>query len=148
MLQTALNRLDLILQHAPNALAQINALDFAHKVQADKWSKKETLGHLIDSASNNHQRFIRAQFETAPAIRYDQNQWNACGFYQDIDTEQLISFWTSYNKQLLELAKRIPAERLANPVKIGENMVTLEFVITDYVEHLEHHLKQIMAYQW
>ena len=111
-----------------------------------KWSKKEIIGHLIDSATNNHQRFVRGQFENIPEISYDQNNWNEFSFYNQIDSKQIISFWTIFNKQIIEIIKRIPKENLEKQIKIGNNILTLEFLIIDYVEHLEHHLKQIIEY--
>ena len=100
---------------------------------------------LIDSATNN-QRFIRAQFEHNPEIRYDQVKWNEFNFYREIDSAQIISFWTIYNKQLVEILKRLPSNNLDRQVKVGEALLTLQFLINDYVEHLEHHLKQIIKY--
>jgi len=67
-------------------------------------------------------------------------------FYQEIESVQIITFWTIYNKQLIEIIRRIPKECLINQVSFGEYQVTLEYVINDYVEHLEHHLKQIINY--
>ncbi len=105
------------------------------------------MGHLIDSATNNHQRFIRGQFEQAPRIRYDQDKWNAAGFYQQMESKHIISFWTAYNRHLIELIKRIPEDKLMNKVDSGaEAYLTLEFLINDYVTHLEHHLKQVVDY--
>ena len=111
-----------------------------------KWSKKQILGHLIDSATNNHQRLVRGQFETNPEITYDQNKWNEFSFYQEMESQQIIKFWIIYNAQLLEIIKRIPSDSLKNQIKVGVNSLTLEFLIVDYVEHLEHHLKQIIDY--
>jgi hypothetical protein len=70
------------------------------------------LGHLIDSAVINHQRFVRGQFENSPTIFYDQNLWNRYNYYQEVDTLQLIDFWKSYNRQICEIMKRIPVENL------------------------------------
>lgn len=124
----------------------IDDLNFSEKISPDKWSKKEIIGHLIDSATNNHQRFVRGQFENKPQIVYDQNNWNVYNFYQQIDKNQIIDFWVIYNKQLLELIKRIPPENLQLECFVGEKSLTLEFLITDYVDHLEHHLKQVVSY--
>jgi hypothetical protein len=63
-----------------------------------------------------------------------------------MDSQQIINFWTVYNKQLLEIIKRMPTEKLNNQIKIEDNLVTLEFLIVDYVAHLEHHLKQIIEH--
>lgn len=124
----------------------IDDLNFSKKISPDKWSKKEIIGHLIDSATNNHQRFVRGQFENKPQIVYDQNNWNVYNFYQQIDKNQIIDFWVIYNKQLLELIKRIPPENLQLECFVGEKSLPLEFLITDYVDHLEHHLKQVVSY--
>jgi hypothetical protein len=130
----------------PSILTQISEEKMSEKPSPNKWSKKEIIGHLIDSATNNHQRFVRGQFEAIPEIRYDQNRWNEYNFYQQIDCKQLISFWTIYNRQLVEIIKRIPSENLKKQINVGDNLLTLEFLINDYVEHLEHHLKQVVDY--
>lgn len=144
MRENTINRLEFIINSIPNILLEMGEKELSIKHSDEKWSKKEILGHLIDSATNNHQRFVRAQFESNPEINYDQNKWNKFNFYQEIESIQLIHFWTSYNRQLLEIIKRIPKESLIKQIKIGESLITLEFLIIDYVEHLEHHLKQLI----
>lgn len=146
MIQNAIQRLEFLVNTIPKLLTDIGEDHFSLKPSPDKWSKKEIMGHLIDSATNNHQRFVRGQFEHTPEIRYDQNKWNEFSFHQQINADQLISFWTIYNKQLLEIIKRIPEESLAKEIKIGDHHLTLNFLIIDYVEHLEHHLKQVVEY--
>lgn len=144
MIEKAISRLSLIIETVPSILAEIAEEKMSLKPFPDKWSKKEIIGHLIDSATNNHQRFIRGQFENIPEIRYDQNKWNEYSFYQQIDSKQIISFWTIYNKQLIEIIKLIPTENLKRQIKVGENLLTIEFLIADYVEHMEHHLNQVI----
>lgn len=146
MIEQAINRLNFIVEKAPGLLAQINEEQMSEKPAPNKWSKKEILGHLIDSATNNHQRLIRGQFEAIPKIQYDQNEWNKYSFYQQIDSQKIISFWTIYNLQLIEIIKRIPKENLKKQVKVGQNVLTLENLTIDYVAHLEHHLKQLIDY--
>lgn len=146
MVEKAVSRLSFLVDRMPGILMQISAEEMSEKPSPVKWSKKEIIGHLIDSATNNHHRFVRGQFETLPEIRYDQNKWNEYGFYQQIDSNQLVLFWTVYNKQLIEIIRRIPPENLKRQVKVGENLLTIEFLIIDYVDHLEHHLKQITDY--
>lgn len=82
-----------------------------------------------------------------PEIVYDQNLWNKFNFYQEIDSVQIINFWTIYNKQILEIIKRIPPENLKKQVKIKDSLLPIDFLIVDYVEHLEHHLKQLIDYK-
>lgn len=146
MARDATHRLEYLCKIIPGLLRDIDESTFNEKIRPEKWSKKEIIGHLIDSATNNHQRFVRGQFEDRPSIAYDQNNWNQYNFYQQIDKEQIIDFWTIYNKQLVELMSRITDENLRRECFVGEKYVTLEFLIKDYVEHLEHHLKQVVLY--
>lgn len=146
MIERAINRLGFIIETAPSILTQLSEESMSEKPLPNKWSKKEILGHLLDSATNNHHRFVRGQFENVPEIRYDQEKWNQFNFYQKIDTKQLIEFWRIYNIQLIEIIKQIPAENLQREIRVGEQLLTMEFLISDYVEHLEHHLKQIIDY--
>ncbi len=108
MIEKSIQRLQYLCTTLPALLSKIEENDFSHKPSSNKWSKKEILGHLIDSATNNHQRFIRVQFEYVPTISYDQNNWNSHTHYNQIDSKQLISFWTAYNRQLIEIIKLIP----------------------------------------
>ncbi len=145
-IEKAINRLTNIIDKVPTKLSEFNESVMSEKQLPTKWSKKQILGHLIDSATNNHQRFVRGQFETNPEITYDQNKWNEFSFYQEMESQQIIKFWTIYNTQLLEIIKRIPSNSLKNQIKVGDNLLTIEFLIVDYVDHLEHHLKQIIDF--
>ncbi|MBK8875414.1 MAG: hypothetical protein IPN13_16465 [Bacteroidetes bacterium] len=106
------------------------------KVAFNKLSKRNS-GHLIDGATNNHQRFVRGQFETVPEISYDQNNWNTFSYYQQIDSQQIITFWTIYNRQLIEIIKRIPSDNLKKMIRVGAKTVTIENLVIEYIEHLE-----------
>ena len=92
MIDTAIQRLEHLIAIIPVLLRTVNEEVLASKPSPLKWSQKEILGHLIDSATNNHQRFVRGQFEDKPVIFYDQNQWVAYNHYQETKTEQLIEF--------------------------------------------------------
>ena len=109
------------------------------------WSPKEVLGHLIDSASNNHQRFVRAQETDALTLPgYEQNHWVRSQGYDAAEWTHLIALWTHFNLHLADVIARIPADRYAVPCTIGGSKpVTLEFVIVDYLSHLKHHMAQI-----
>lgn len=110
-----------------------------------KWSRKEILGHLVDSASNNHQRFVRAQ--EGAEMRgpgYAQDHWVAAQGYQGRDWQELIALWEAYNLHLAHVIRAIPAARLATPCIIADREpVTLLYVVQDYLAHLRHHLRQI-----
>ncbi|MBK7969916.1 MAG: DinB family protein [Bacteroidetes bacterium] len=144
VIEQALDKWNFLVENVPNVLIQINEDEMAKKVAFNKWSKKEILGHLIDSATNNHQRFVRGQFETVPEISYDQNNWNTFSYYQQIDSQQIITFWTIYNRQLIEIIKRIPSDNLKKMIRVGAKTVTIENLVIEYIEHLEHHLNQLV----
>ena len=146
MIQHDLKRLEFLVETIPSLLTALEEDAFSAKSQKNKWSSKEIIGHLIDSATNNHQRFVRVQFEDNPAIAYNQDNWNKHGFYQQISGAQIISFWAAYNRQLAELIRRIPTESLQRTCMVGDKVFTLEFLIHDYVVHMEHHLRRVVDY--
>ncbi len=126
-------------------MSALTQADWNYSPSACKWTRKQVLGHLIDSAANNHQRFIRAQYEDVPHISYDQNRWNALHRYHELDSTQLIEFWTLYNHHLLHVIKAIPADTLQRTCDTGSGQAyTLDFLVDDYVSHMEHHLRQII----
>jgi len=115
------------------------------KSSPEKWSLKEILGHLIDSAANNHQRFVRAQNTISLVFpKYDQNKWIKFQGYQESNWIELLSLWRLYNRHIAHIIKRIPAEKLGLECEIVPyDPVTLNFLVEDYLDHLKHHLEQI-----
>lgn len=112
---------------------------------AGKWIRKEILGHLIDSALNNHQRFVRAQF-TSPFVGpgYDQVAWVRLHAYRGRPWGDMVDLWVALNRHLTAVVESVPAEKLQTPCVIGEGEAApLEWWIRDYVRHLRHHLEQI-----
>lgn len=111
-----------------------------------KWSRKEILGHLIDSAANNHHRFVRAQ-DADPFVfpKYEQEAWVSRQGYAGGSWIELIELWRLYNRHLARVIRRIPAARLGVACRIGSNEpVTLAYLIEDYLAHLKHHLSQLV----
>ena len=143
----SIEKLEYLLEVIPEKLSALNDNLFSQKTDPFKWSRKEILGHLIDSAANNHQRFIRIQFENEPVIFYDQNKWIEFSGYQTYEKAQLILFWTTYNAHLLHIGKQLTPESL---IRYGAGfdgkLNDLGWYFTDYVTHLEHHLRQIVEY--
>jgi len=127
-------------------LVRMKSAEVSAKSSRDKWCKKEILGHLIDSAANNHQRFVRAAYGVAADFpRYSQNDWVRIQQYSESDWSDLVTLWASYNKHLSKVLERLPEETFSAPVNIGqEEPATLEFVARDYVRHLRHHVDQLM----
>jgi hypothetical protein len=111
-----------------------------------KWSPKELLGHLIDSATNNHNRFVRGILD--PEVRlpkYEQEGWVRAQRYSGTEWGALIDFWRLYNLHLARVIEGIPADRVEVPCRIGDNPpMTLGDLAADYVLHLEHHIRQVL----
>lgn len=141
-------RLSYLCDIVPPLLGRISNEDFTQKSAPGKWSKQEILGHLVDSATNNHHRLIRAQIEDTPAISYNQDKWNACSSYNTMDRRHLIDFWEVYNRHILFVVHAIPEEAYTRTCIVSKagDPVTIEWIIIDYVTHLEHHLKQLVSY--
>lgn len=117
----------------------------ARRMSPTTWSPKEVLGHLIDSAANNHQRFVRAQ-QVDPLVLagYDQNHWVRSQGYQDADWPHLVNLWLHLNLHLADVIARIPADRYGVQCRVGDNEPgTLELLVIDYLRHLRHHMAQI-----
>jgi hypothetical protein len=110
----------------------------------DKWSRKQILGHLIDSAANNHQRFIRMQIAAELHFPgYEQNDWVNLNHYAARPWRELVVLWAAYNRHLADVMERIAPETLGHIWDKGDARYDLQFVATDYVVHLRHHLEQI-----
>lgn len=111
-----------------------------------KWSKKEILGHLIDSACNNQQKFVRTMAEKQiDFVGYQQNHWVDSQSYNSANWDNLIDFWRLFNLHLAHIIENVKPELLANEITIeNAGTFTLEFIMKDYVEHLKHHLNQIL----
>ncbi|TWU54867.1 DinB superfamily protein [Rubripirellula tenax] len=116
-----------------------------HRPSLDRWSIIEVLGHLVDSACNNHQRFVRGQESDELVFpKYEQNSWVSKGYYQQSDWVDLVELWSHYNRHLAQVIKHIPESQLATPCTITPyETCSLEFIVTDYVTHLNHHLNRI-----
>ena len=145
MVQTLADELLRIVDEAATDLWAIAETAAAAKQGPEAWSIKEILGHLVDSAANNHQRFIRAQqvdLFTGPG--YDQDVWVRSQDYQSRPWVELVDFWALYNHHLAHVIRHIPEGALNVPCCIGTNdSVTLGFLVQDYLTHLRHHLTQI-----
>jgi hypothetical protein len=117
----------------------------ARRPGAGGWSPKEVLGHLSDSAANNHQRFVRAQETDALTFPgYEQNHWVSSQGYQDVDWARLVALWTHLNLHLADVIARIPPSKYSVPCTIGGDApVPLEAIVVGYRNHLHHHIAQI-----
>ena len=120
---------------------------FSAKPHSQKWSKKEVLGHLIDSGQTNLRRFICSQYESAPKIIYAQDFWVTANNYQNIPKENLTQLWRLLNEQICEVLRTMPdrnASLLIDTGKEEPQLHSIAWLAEDYVKHLKHHLNQII----
>jgi nitroreductase len=129
----------------PGRLAAVSRRRADAKLTPESWSAKQELGHLIDSAANNHQRIVRAQLENNLALPgYDGDQWVALHGYQNRDWIELIAHWRAGNSQLLAAVEMAPDVAWSHTLSVGgSDPMTLAFVLDDYVDHMASHLSHI-----
>ena len=133
-----------VVAHALPRLSAIPEQAAELKPAPDKWSRKEILGHLIDSAANNHQRLVRLQLEDEISLPgYDQDGWVRVSRHQNLPWMELVALWAAYNRHLAAIIESLDPSALDHVWHSPDGDVTLEFIATDYVRHLEHHLQQI-----
>jgi hypothetical protein len=147
-LQTAIQQLEKHISGVPDRFRQLSEDIILKKTAPGKWSKQEILGHLIDSAINNLKRFTDSQYLPQPykVIRYSQDDLVVINLYQQLPLEHLLPLWIALNQQIVYVISNIPAHKLSYTIIIpsGESK-TLEWLAIDYVDHMEHHLKQIFG---
>ncbi|HZY39140.1 MAG TPA: DinB family protein [Mucilaginibacter sp.] len=143
-MEETINQLRLITGDVSNiALALI---DWEGKPAAEKWSKKEILGHLVDSAQINLQRFVRCTYQENFKLVYEQDEWVKAGRYQEADIVEILALWRLLNQQIIRVLANYPERRLqaeCDNSRAGQSLHTVEWLAQDYVVHLKHHLNQI-----
>ncbi len=150
-------RLRTAIADAVPRLGQLSDQEAGQPRAIDKWSPKQVIGHLIDSASNNHQRFVRANFSDDLIFPgYEQESWVRLGRYADAPWVSLTTLCRELNLQIARVMEATPAEVMSAP-RTRHNLhqlawhpipedepATLGYFMSDYVDHLEHHLQQIL----
>jgi hypothetical protein len=125
-------------------LRAISVTEIETKPSPGKWSKKEQVGHLIDSAQNNIRRFLEAQYQSQPpTIVYNQDEWVALNNYQSWPADELISLWELLNKQVVFILKSMPADKYNN-ICNRRDPHTILWLAQDYNKHLLYHLHRIL----
>lgn len=147
-MQKTANYLLETLDHVLPLLQKLTEEAVSQRPAPGKWSKKEIIGHLIDSACNNQQKFVRMMLIEGghlDFVGYQQDDWVAVQAYQSASWPELIALWAAYNRQLAHLIRHIPADKHGSTISIeGSKPFRLDFIVPDYVEHLRHHLIAVL----
>lgn len=108
---------------------------------------KQILGHLIDSAANNHQRMVRLQYNEKlnfPDYQQDNDLWIELQDYQNADWNIIIQLWKYYNLHMIHVINSVDYSKLNNSWQSFEdNTVTLKQIIEGYLGHVELHFNEI-----
>jgi hypothetical protein len=144
--------------HAAARLLEVGAEQASRRPGPGRWSAKEIVGHLIDSATHNHQRFVRARWQdTLVFTGYEQDAWVGAQRYQDAPWIELVTLWREYNRHIARVMATLPPEvrtqehhvhnldQLAWKPVPADQPATLDYFMADYVGHLQHHLRQIWS---
>jgi len=134
-----------LVDYTEASLATVSDADSQVPLRPGGWSRKQLIGHLIDSASNNHQRFVRAALQGSLEFPgYDQDGCIRVEAVQGAPWAVLVALWASYNRYLAHILEHLPEDAQQSPCRIGSaEPVTLEFLAVDYLRHLVHHLQQM-----
>jgi hypothetical protein len=155
-MQALVREMGQIIEKGAERLLGMTEAQSERRPTPDAWSAKEILGHLIDSAANNHRRFVEAQLTEELAFPgYEQERWVTVQRYQQASWPDLVELWRAYNRHLLHVVASIPnhmlqqkhhghtLERIAWQPVNRETPVSLAYLIQDYYGHLQEHLEQI-----
>lgn len=145
-IQTVATQLELEVNQAAPLLLGLSDSAAGYAPGPNQWSKKMILGHLLDSAANNHQRFVRtAQAPLVSFPAYDQELWVQTQHYQEAVWAELVELWRRYNQHLAFIIRRIPEAALAHECVVGDKPpATLAWLISDYLRHFKHHLEDLL----
>lgn len=142
-MEKVINGINHWIQALPKEFTSMSVTEISNRPAPDKWSKKEILGHLCDSAINNLDRFLKVQYEEQPYVvqPYNQVQWVILQNYQERPLQDIVTLFQTLNNQIVHVLQNIPSEKLPYICDIGnKEEKILEWLIQDYLEHMEHHI--------
>ncbi|SCY09954.1 DinB family protein [Flavobacterium caeni] len=147
-MKDTVNKIETLLAQAHGHFTSHDETHLQTPIAAGKWSRKQILGHLIDSALNNWQRFTEIGNKPQPYIyrEYHQSELVKINDYQNKDTTELLRLWVLMNRQIIRVIENQTEETLNLKVQFTDGtMQDLRFIMTDYPEHMAHHVKQIVS---
>jgi hypothetical protein len=146
-MESVVQELNTLINDFTAKLRAMEAADFETRPQPHKWSKKEVIGHLVDSAQNNLRRFIVSTYAvTPPNIVYDQDVWVRLNGYQSMLPDQVVTLWSLVNQQILAVLQQLPPDDYSKACDTGKDkqqLHSLLWLAEDYVKHMKHHLNQV-----
>ncbi|MEM1326722.1 MAG: DinB family protein [Bacteroidota bacterium] len=145
-MKIVVDKLDQLLKEAFEAISKMEESSVSSKSSQEQWSKKEILGHLVDSALHNLQRFNEVQFQPQPykVKRYDQDELVKVNRYQTADSLEILGCFLALNHRIRAVIAQLSDDILSSAIELPNGKVSnLRFLIVDYVNHLENHIRQI-----
>ncbi|MEQ8583311.1 MAG: DinB family protein [Marinoscillum sp.] len=142
----SIQKLERLLAETERYMSSCTPEDLSKKPAPNKWSKREILGHLIDSAINNLQRFTEIQYAEKPYLirNYRQDDLVLVNDYQHAELQELLTLWKALNRRIGILMAAQTESTLSYQIQFADYSTSdLKFLMTDYVEHMEHHILQI-----
>ena len=134
---------EILANYSPR-LSAISAEEYGKQPAPGKWSKKEIMGHLVDSAQNNLRRLIVGQYDAESVIAYRQDEWVKSSGYNEWPEDEIILLWQLLNSQMARVLENTAPSVLQNKILMpGGDRPTLEWIAADYLKHLLHHLHQV-----
>jgi len=144
-MKNTIETLEKIIQDYGTSMAALQDAEISMKYSPGKWSRKEILGHLIDSAQNNLRRFIVAQYEEVPTIIYQQDSWVILGGYAHAPAKDLLSLWRLLNEQICRVLKNTSDSNAAKLCMTNDpEPHSISWLAEDYIKHHLHHLHQVL----
>jgi uncharacterized damage-inducible protein DinB len=147
-MKDTVRELNSIVEEYASRIRQISNDEFTAKPRIEKWSKQEVMGHLVDSAHNNLRRFIVGQYDETSNVVYDQDFWVRANAFQNANKDEIVELWRLLNRRICAVLSEMPEANYKRQVNTGSDSLqlqSLEWLASDYLKHMKHHLNQVFS---